>query len=32
MKIISRAEKLSDGIVILLIFAVSVILICISLV
>ena len=32
LKIISRAEKLSDGIVILLIFAVSVILICISLV
>ena len=32
MKIISRAEKLSDGIVILLIFAVSVILICISVV
>ena len=30
LKIISRAEKLSDGIVILLIFAVSVILICIS--
>lgn len=32
LKIISRAEKLSDGIVILLIFAVSVILICISVV
>ena len=32
LKIVSRAEKLSDGIVILLIFAVSVILICISLV
>ena len=32
LKIVSRAEKLSDGIVILLIFAVSVILICISVV
>ena len=32
LKIISRAKKLSDGIVILLIFAVSVILICISVV
>ena len=32
VKIVNRAEKLSDGIVILLIFAVSVILICISVV
>ena len=32
LKIVNRAEKLSDGIVILLIFAVSVILICISVV
>ena len=32
LKIVNRAEKLSDGIVILLIFAVSVIIICISVV